>query len=282
MAISIFTLSRKRHEKDVARWAVAELFGERVFDFPKSTKLLTSLFSRSTSEDEKDDQIIMDFFAGAGTAAHAAMLLSSLDGRKRRTISVKLPATIEPNEIAAKAGYTSISQMSRERLRRTGVKILKKNDELKGKLDVGFRALRIDEGNFSDTRMSPQQASQGALASMISHIKSDRLDEDLLFGALIRWEVDITLPIKKGELAGRTAWLVDPPVGDQEGAAVIACFALPQNGKGGINTEVADVIAAQKSLRVLFRDDGFATDAIKENVASRFKQLAPDTTLREL
>lgn len=117
---------------------------------------------------------------------------------------------------------------------------------------------------------------------MISHIKDDRSEEDLLFGALLRWGVDITLPVRKGELAGCAVWFVDPPANGEDGAAVIACFSRPQNGKGGVDTELADAIAALKPLRVLFRDDGFASDAAKENVASRFKQLAPDTTLRVL
>jgi adenine-specific DNA-methyltransferase len=261
---------------------IDELFGERVFDFPKPTKLLTYLFSLSTSQDDEDDQLILDFFAGAGTAAHAAMLLSSADGRKRRTISVQLPATIEPNETAAKAGYTSISEVARERIRRAGAKILKENGELRGTLDVGFRAFRIDSGNIVDTRVTPQQASQDALAGMISHIKDGRTDEDLLFGALLRWGVDITLLVEKRELTGRTIWLVDPPADGAEGAALVACFARPHQGKGGIDTELADAIARMKPLRVLFRDDGFTSDAIMENVQSRFKQLAPDTDVKVL
>ena len=113
---------------------------------------------------------------------------------------------------------------------------------------------------------------------MISHIKDDRSDEDLLFGALLRWGVDITLPIAKRELLGRTIWLVDPPAGGETGAALIACFAKASGGKGGIDTELADALAKLAPLRVLFRDDGFASDAVKENVASRLKQRAP--TLR--
>jgi adenine-specific DNA-methyltransferase len=151
-----------------------------------------------------------------------------------------------------------------------------------GKIDVGFRTFRIDSGNVIDTRVSPSQASQDALLGMISHIKDGRTDEDLLFGALLRWGVDITLPIEKRELAGRTTWHVDPPGSGEEGAALIACFARPHQGKGGIDTELADAIARLKPLRVLFRDDGFTNDAVMENVQSRFRQLAPDTDVKVL
>jgi adenine-specific DNA-methyltransferase len=104
----------------------------------------------------------------------------------------------------------------------------------------------------------------------------------LLFGALLRWGVDITLLVEKRELAGRTVWLVDPPADGAEGAALVACFARPHQGKGGIDTELADAIARMKPLRVLFRDDGFTSDAVMENVQSRFKQLAPDTDVKVL
>ena len=163
-----------------------------------------------------------------------------------------------------------------------------------GKLDTGFRAFCIDSGNFLDTSASPKDATQAALAGMVSNIKPDRSEEDLLFGALLRWGVDITLPIESRELAGRKVWLVDPPQSNKphpnpspegeglKGAALIACFARPQGGQGGIDTALADALAALAPLRVLFRDDGFADDATKENVHSRFQQRAPDTQVRVL
>jgi adenine-specific DNA-methyltransferase len=120
------------------------------------------------------------------------------------------------------------------------------------------------------------------LKGMISHIKGDRTDEDLLFGALLRWGVDITLPVAHRELLGHTIWLVDPPREGETGAALIACFARPANGAGGVDVELADALAELKPLRILFRDDGFVSDATKENVASRIRQRAPDTALRVL
>lgn len=102
---------------------------------------------------------------------------------------------------------TTIAQLSRERIRRAGAKILAENPELKGKLDVGFRAFRVDTGNFHDVRVSPAEARQDALSGLVSHIKDDRSDEDLLFGALLQWGVDITLAVERRELLGRTIWV---------------------------------------------------------------------------
>jgi adenine-specific DNA-methyltransferase len=194
-------------------------------------------------------------------------------------ITLQLPEQINEDEEAFKAGYRTIADIARERIARAATAIKKRTENT---ADLGYRSFRIDSGNFVDTRVTPQGASQDSLAGMISHIKDDRTDEDLLFGALLRWGVDITLPVEKRELAGRTIWLVDPPEAGGDGAALIACFARPHQGKGGIDTELADAIARRKPLRVLFRDDGFTSDAVMENVQSRFKQLAPDTDVKVL
>jgi len=190
---------------------------------------------------------------------------------------------------AAKAGYTSIAQVSRERIEKAAALASEGEFNSEWNRDTGFRSFRIDSGNIIDTRITPKEATQAALAGMVSHIKDDRSEEDLLFGALLRWGVDITLPIEKRELAGRKVWLVDAPEdGSGKGAALIACFVRPDSkGSRGIDTELADAIAELVPLRVLFREDGFITengkpDAMMDNVYSRFKQLAPDTQVRVL
>jgi adenine-specific DNA-methyltransferase len=250
------------------------------FDTVKPVRLIQTLISSCTAPN--DEHLILDFFVGSGTAAHATMKLNAEDGGNRTYIAVQArePSLINEGERAPQFEY--VSDLARERIRRAGAQLLKEQPDLKGKLDTGFRAFRIDSGNFADARVTPSQASQAALAGMISHIRDDRSDEDLLFGALLRWGVDITLPVEKRELAGRTIWLVDPPADGAEGAALVACFARPQQGKGGMDTELADAIARMKPLRVLFRDDGFTSDAVMENVQSRFKQLAPDTDVKVL
>lgn len=227
------------------------------------------------------DATVMDFFAGSATTAQAVFEQNAEDGQNRRFILVQLDEVPELNSDAAKAGYRTIAQLSRDRMRRAHAGI-RADGSSQAQLDVGFRAFRIDSGNFQNTRVAPDQATQGMLDGLISHIKDDRSDEDLLFGALLRWGVDITLAVKSAELLGRTIWIVDPPPEGETGAALVACFARPADGKGGIDTELADALAGMKPLRVLFRDDGFASDAAKENVASRLKQRAPDTAVKVL
>lgn len=258
-----------------------------LFEYPKPTKLIRRLLQISSTADD----IVMDFFAGSGSTADAVMQQNAADGQRRRMITVQIDDEIS-HDVSKEADAAAfcksnalapvISSITRERIRRAGVAVLKDNPALAGTLDTGFRAFRIDSSNLHDTRLTPAETTQAALSGMISHIKDDRSDEDLLFGALLRWGVDITLPIAKRELLGRTVWFVDPPAEGETGAALIACFAKAFDGKGGIDTQLADALGALAPLRVLFRDDGFASDAVKENVASRLKQRAPDTAVRVL
>lgn len=273
-----------------------DLMGKKVFNNPKDHEELSRLISYIGLQ---DGDTIVDFFAGSGSTAEAVLRVGATNNCNYRFITVQIPESIEAvrmaengsakktaaNAIAVleKSGRpTVLSELTKERIRLAGKKIIAEKPELIGKLDVGFRAFRIDSGNLGDVTVTPQAATQAALSGMISHIKDDRSDEDLLFGALLNWGVDITLPVAKRELLGRTIWLVDPPASGDTGAALIACFARPMDGKGGIDTELADALAALAPLRVLFRDDGFASDAAKENVASRLKQRAPDTAIRVL
>ena len=248
------------------------------FSFAKPTGLIKFLANLVQSK----EAIVVDFFAGSGTTAHAMMRLNAEDQGSRKFILVQLDERCDEESEEYDAGFGTISELAKERIRRAGRVIAEENPGLLEKIDVGFRAFRIDSSNLHDVRVAPDQASQATLDGLISHIKADRTEEDLLFGALLRWGVDITLPVRREELLGRTIWIVDPPAEGDEGAALIACFARPANGQGGIDTELADALAAMKPLRVLFRDDGFVSDAAKENVASRFKQRAPDTAVRVL
>lgn len=247
----------------------------------KPVRLIKQLIKWANNSDQG---IVLDFFAGSATTAQAIFEQNAQDGQNRKFILVQLNEEPDSKSEAAQAGYTSIAQLSRERIERAASLALEGEFNSQWNRDTGFRSFRIDSGNFIDTRVTPREATQAALAGMVSHIKDDRSEEDLLFGALLRWGIDITLPIEQRELAKRKVWLVDAPEdGSSKGAALIACFAKPgSNGKGGIDTELADAMAELAPLRVLFRDHGFADDATKENVHSRFKQLAPDTQVRVL
>jgi adenine-specific DNA-methyltransferase len=267
---------------DKGKREVNALFdGNSVFETPKPTSLIRRVLEIASSS---KDGIFMDFFGGSGSTADAVMQQNAQDGGHRNFVIVQLAETSPEDSEAAKAGYADISALAAERIRRAGKKIAAENPSLFGKLDTGFRAFRIASGNFVDINVTPKEATQQALAGMVSHIKDDRSEEDLLFGALLRWGVDITLSVEQRDLVGRNVWLVDAPEdGSGVGAALIACFARPDsNGKNGIDTELADAMAELAPLRVLFRDDGFADDATKENVHSRFKQRAPDTQVRVL
>ena len=264
---------------DEAQKETGRLLGKKVFDTPKPIRLLERIIEISASGDD----LVMDFFAGSGAFAHAVMARNVNAGESLRYIVVQLSEQTQDASYAQQAGFSSISNIALERIRLAGNQLLEENPELENVLDVGFRGFRIDSGNYQDTTVTPKDATQASLAGMVDHIKDDRTDEDLLFGALLRWGVDITLPVERRELAGRKVWFVDPPEdGSGKKAALIACFERPKSGKGGIDTSLADAMSELTPLRVLFRDDGFADDATKENVHSRFQQRAPDTQVRVL
>ncbi len=247
------------------------------FEFSKPVELIRYL---ATLIGVAGEDVVLDFFAGSGSTAHAVQVYNESVGANVRWLSVQLGEACAEGSEEMSAGFPTIASLARERIRRSGRAVAKRQTGVR--VDIGFRAFRIDSGNLHDTRVAPDQATQGMLDGLIGHIKDDRSDEDLLFGALLRWGVDITLPVKQVELLGRTIWIVDPPGDGEARAALVACFARSAGGKGGIDTELADAIAVMKPLRVLFRDDGFAGDAAKENVASRFKQRAPDTAVKVL
>lgn len=271
-----------------ATTVMSDLFPEgEVFDYPKDVDVIGRWIGYICGSDK--NAIVLDFFSGSGTTGHAVIQLNASDNGNRAFVAVQLPEPIEQKSRPVAYAFcksnrlaTNVASISRERMRRAGAAVRKDNPGAADSLDTGFRAFRIDSGNLDDTRLTPAEATQAALSGMISHIKDDRSDEDLLFGALLRWGVDITMPIARRELLGRTVWLVDPPAEGKTGAALIACFAKAFDGKGGIDTEFADALGVLAPLRVLFRDDGFASDAVKENVASRLKQRAPDTAVRVL
>ena len=269
------------------------------FTYPKSLWTVYDFLDIATRDTE--DAIVLDFYAGTSTTAHAVAQYNQDRGGCRRSFMIQYPQTIEDpvgGSQTAKAAVKkaksflddlrkphTIAEISKERIRRAGAKILAEHSEAEDTLDVGFRAFLIDESNYHDTRLTTAQAEAVAiddaaradlLDGLTSHIKDDRSDEDLLFGALLAWGVDITLPIRRATVAGREVILVDPPEDSDEDAALIACFARD------VDVELAAALAALTPRRVVFRDDGFVDDATKENVASRFQQLAPDTTLRVL
>ena len=246
---------------------ISELFSSKVFSFPKPTSLVKFLMHMHTSGDD----IILDFFSGSATTAHAVMQLNAEDGGRRKFIMVQLPEKCDEKSEAYKAGYKNICEIGKERIRRAGEKILKEqlannNSTLNSpnsKLDIGFRVLKLDSTNMKDVYYAPCDYDQDFLHQLESNIKDDRTDLDLLFGCLIDWGLPLSLPYKSEQLGGCTVHTYND--GD-----LIACF------DANIPESVVKEIAQRKPLRAVFRDSGFASSPEKINVFEIFKLYMPE------
>ena len=233
------------------------------FNNPKPTRLLKQCSQLVTNHRD----IILDFFAGSSTTAHAVMQLNAEDGGNRRFIMVQLPEACGAKSEAAKAGYSTIAEISKERIRRAGRKILEGDCHEAWNKDVGFRVLKVDSSNMADVFYRPDALQQTMLDMATENVKQDRTPEDLLFQVLLDWGVELTLPIRKEGIQGKTVFFVDEN-------ALVACFDR------GIDEAFVKGLAACQPLRVIFRDNGFASDAVKINVAQIFRQLSPSTEIR--
>lgn len=232
------------------------------FDYPKPISLIKYLL---TFVDQQS--LILDFFAGSSTTAHAVMQLNAEDGGNRRFIMVQLPEACDAQSEAAKAGYSTIAEISKERIRRAGKKILEGDCHEGWNRDVGFRVLKVDTSNMADVFYTPDALQQNLLDLTTDNIKPGRTPEDLLFQVLLDWGVELTLPIRKESIQGKTVFFVDDN-------ALVACFDR------GIDEALVRELAACAPLRVVFRDNGFVSDAVKINVEQIFRQLSPGTEVR--
>ncbi len=244
------------------------IFGNaKVFGFPKPSKLMSQLLTIGLNGEQ--DAIVLDFFAGSATTAHAVMALNAEDGGTRQYILVQLPEACDENSEAHKAGFVNIAEIGKERIRRVGKK-LKEDAGLNGaELDIGFRVLKVDTSNMKDVYYRPDEATPELLGGLVDNIKDDRSDEDLLFQVLLDWGVDLSLSITKETIGGKTVYFVDED-------AMAACFA------SGINEEFVVQLAKRKPLRAVFRDAGYGGDDVKINVEQIFKQLSPGTEVKTL
>lgn len=206
------------------------------------------------------DSLILDFFSGSATTAHAVMQLNAEDGGKRKYIMVQLPEQTPENSEARKAGYDTICEIGKERIRRAGKKIKEEHPEGADALDTGFRVLRVDSSNMEDVYFEPAALQQDNLFSQVDNVKPDRSELDLLFGCMVDWGVELSYPLRQEEIAGKHLHIVN------EGA-LVACFDKE------INLEAIRYIADLKPLRIIFRESCFATDADKLNIYEQFKQL---------
>ncbi|WP_394425252.1 site-specific DNA-methyltransferase [Vreelandella stevensii] len=262
---TIWKYSEVGHNQE-GKKEINKLFPEAaVFETPKPVRLLKRVLHLATDS----DSLILDFFAGSGTTAHAVLQLNAEDGGSRNFITVQLPEVTDESSSARQAGYQNIAEISKERIRRAGKKILEGDCHPDWNRDVGFRVLKVDTSNMKDIYYRPDELSQGDLLEAVDNVKPDRTPEDLLFQVLVDWGVDLTLPIRRESLHGKTVFFVDDN-------ALVACFDT------GITEELVKELAKHEPLRVIFRDNGFVSDAVKINVEQIFRQLSPSTEVRSL
>ena len=235
---------------------LAKLFdGKKYFDYPKPVTLIERCLQLYSDK----DSIILDFFSGSGTTAHAVMQLNAEDGGNRKFIMVQLSEETPEDSEARKAGYNTIPDIAKERIRRAGKKIKEESPLTTADLDTGFRVFRLDEGNYEDVKRSPKEFKQDQLDLFLNNIKADRNDLDLLFGCMLDWGVQLSLPMTQEVVDGKTIYTVND--GD-----LVACFAE------NVSENVVKAMAEKMPLRVIFRDSCFAQDADKINIYETFKQ----------
>lgn len=244
------------HTQDSMR-ELRDLFdGEKVFDYSKPVKLMKQIVRLYTNSNEND--IILDFFSGSASTAHAVLELNSEDNGNRHFMMVQLQEETPLDSEARKNGYMTIPEIGRDRIIRAASKILKEHPEFINQ-DKGFRVFRLDEGNYEDVKRSPKEFKQDQLDLFLNNIKADRNDLDLLFGCMLDWGVQLSLPMTQEVVDGKTIYTVNE--GD-----LVACFAE------NVSEDVVKAMAEKMPLRVIFRDSCFAQDADKINIYETFKQ----------
>lgn len=244
------------------------IFGaQSIMSFPKPSKLVAKLVLSACRFDS--ECVVMDFFAGSSTTAHSVISLNAQDGGNRKFIMVQIPDACEQKSEAFKAGYKTIAEISKERIRRVGKKVLEGQHHDSWKKDVGFRVLKVDASNMAEVYYAPDSLQKDNLDLFVDNIKPDRTPEDLLFQVMLDWGVDLALPLAKQSIQSKDVFFVD-------GNALVACF----DASGNIDEAFVKELAKHQPLRVVFRDAGFKDSAVKINVEQIFKLLSPATEVK--
>ncbi|MBQ2672584.1 site-specific DNA-methyltransferase [Candidatus Saccharibacteria bacterium] len=247
---------------------LSEMLGGKFFDYPKSVEMLKWILERTTETDGD----VLDFFAGSGTTGHAVMDLNAEDGGNRKYILVQLDETTDEKSEAKKAGYDTIDQITAERLRRAGDKIIKEHPDLEGKLDTGFRVFRIDsENENTDIRKPLKDVSQIDLFNSIDNIKKDRTPLDFLFGVVYASALPFDLKLETKKIGDNTVYLYGYL---DEDSGLVACF------DNNISENTIKEIAKLKPLTAAFKDSSFQDSAAKINLSEQFRVIAPDTKVK--
>ena len=244
------------HSQDATK-DLAKIFGgKKFFDYPKPVELIKRCLALYTDP----DSLILDFFSGSATTAHAVMQLNAEDGGHRKYIMVQLPEETPEGSEARKAGFATIPAIAKERIRRAGAKIKAESPLHRQNLDTGFRVFRLDSTNYKDVYLHPSAYEQQDLDLFAKNIKPDRTELDLLYGAMLAWGVPLSLPITTEKVDNCTIYTVDEN-------GLVACFSPD------VNEAVIRAMAACKPLRMLFRDSCFTEDTGKINLFEIVKQL---------
>ena len=255
-------VNKKYHGFHFGTKILDDLLGVKTFDFPKSLYLMHDIFKLFTANDD----IILDFFSGSATSAHAAMLLNMEDGGKRKYILAQIPASCDEKSEAYKAGYKNICEIGKERIRRAGKKIKEEHPEAKN-LDTGFRVLKLDSSNMQDVYYTPAEFGEGNLFE--DNIKPDRTEEDLLFQTMIDLGIELSAKIEQTQIAGKTVWNVSD-------GYLMACF------DEAVNETTITEIAKQQPYYFVMRDKSFANDNVADNFEQIFNHYSKDTIRRIL
>jgi adenine-specific DNA-methyltransferase len=234
--------------------------------FPNGKKPIRIMMDLAAMSCGSDD-IVLDFFAGSSSTAHAVIQLNATDGGNRKFIMVQISESFETNTDSFKSGFTTIADLSKERIRRAGKRILEGEVHKDWKRDVGFRVLKIEASNMTDVLRTPDEVKQAQMFEFTDSVKAGRTGGDLLFQVLLDWGLELTMPIEVEEIDGQDVFVV-------EGDALIACFAEE------VSAKVVSAIAERQPLRAVFRDSGFASDADRINAEQIFAERSPATDVK--
>ena len=239
---------------------IQELFDGKIFQYPKSTILLKSLMLQATL----NDSIVLDFFSGSSTTAHAVMQLNAEDSGNRKFIMVQLSEETDEKSEANKAGYKNICEIGKERIRRAGKKIVEENPDKAKELDIGFRVLKLDSSNMKDVYYNPSDYDQNLLDKFESNIKEERSSEDLLFQVMLELGEILSSDIEEINVNGKKVFNVSD-------GNIIACF------DDDVNEEVITNIAKMAPYYAVFRDSSLTSDSVAANFEQIFKTYSPNT-----
>ena len=261
--VSTLDTTENQFSNDNSAKEFQSLMGKSLFEYVKPTSLINLFLTTCSSK----EALILDFFSGSGTTAHAVMALNAEDGGSRKFIMVQLPEETAEGSEANKSGYHTICDIGKERIRRAGARIKKDNPMTTQRLDTGFRVFKLDDSNMTDVYYSAGEYTQDLLTMLESNVKADRTDLDLLFGCLLEWGLPLSMPYKSEKINNCTVHTYND--GD-----LIACF------DENIPDAVIKEIAHRQPLRAVFRDSSFNGSPAKINVGEIFKMLAPDTRVK--